>query len=152
MDPFRMTEHEVLITDCAFLVCVLGLFGLMFLMTAFDGASVHGLGLLGNVNWKGRYIALAGGNLVALSPVAVVWLTKGVTPIDLWHAANIWWSQGFGFGWAVAFITWWVLLSPIQSLLALTRIERAKWMERIAILEAHLERIEHPETYGYNPV
>ena len=153
MDPYSLTEHQVLITDCAVLVAIVGVFGLLFLMTAFDGASVHGLGMLGNVHWKGRYIALIGGNVVALGPVALVYLTKGVTPVDLWNAASIWWSEGFGFGWAIAFITWWVLFSPIQSLLALTRIERAKWKEYVASLEAHIVEIERrPRGYGYRRI
>ncbi len=131
MDIFSFTEYQRLASDSAVFVAMVGLFGLMFLMTAFDGASVHGFGLLGSVNWWRRYVALIGANVILISPVVAVYIINGVTPVGLWEGATLWWHEGSLVGYGIAIATWWVLLSPVQSLLSIVRIERAKSRSRL---------------------
>jgi hypothetical protein len=65
-------------------------------------------------------------------PFLLVWATYGHSPVDMWNAATAWWQADVGLvGWAVAIAGWWLLLSPLQAVLAIWLIHRATVREQL---------------------
>lgn len=61
-------------------------------------------------------------------PYLFAWASYGHSPFDFWHAATALWNNDSGifFLKILAFGTWWLLLSPVQAILATVLTWRAQ--------------------------
>jgi hypothetical protein len=116
-----MNAHDTAATDATAAIAAIGAFGLLFLMMAFDGRSMF----LDRLSIKQRWIGLVGANIVIPTLLLMAYIFRGVTPLDVWHGAMLWWHEDTAFCKMIAAVAWWVLLSPLQSLLTIFLIRRA---------------------------
>lgn len=117
-------------TDWLFVLPLIQLFGLKYVMAATDGEH---FGL--RIQVKKRWFALAIGIAIIWIPYIFVWMMYGHSPIVLWHtAATLWSDNGGGFFLKLLAIgTWWLLLSPIQAILAAILTWRAQRRYNMAL-------------------
>lgn len=111
--------------DWVFVLAVFQLFGMKYLMAATDGWHFV------NISARKRKVSLIVGLGIIWIPFLLVWMTYSHSPADMWDGATAWWqADNIGLiGKIVAIAGWWILLSPLQALIAIWFIRRAKRRE-----------------------
>lgn len=99
-----------------------GMFGVFYLLTAFDGLSPHGFGLLGRVTIPQRIFALIGGTLLAVAPAIGTMIVKQFSVTELWIAASEFLVAGNPISFVVGIAAFIVMFSPLLALAALMKI------------------------------
>ena len=125
-----LTDHEEAITDAAFGVGTISIPGIFFLVLALSNYSMRLLGLRGSLSLSYRWAALLGGNLVIGTSFALAYGYLGVTPLEVWDGALLWWQDGKLGGRVMAIGSWAAVLSPVLSIACIYAIIRQYGPER----------------------
>lgn len=122
--------YDMAVYDAVLAVGIIGVFGLVLLLAAFDDLSTIGFGVLRYARVHFRLYALIGANAIIGLGFLLAYIGVGVTPRGIWHGAMLWWYESFVLSKTLSVVIWGLLLSPIMSLGASLSICRAWRMDR----------------------
>jgi len=121
--------YDMAVYDAVLAVGIIGMFGLVLLLAAFDDVSVIGLGVLRRTRAHVRLYALIGANVIIGLGFLLAYIGVGVTPRGIWHGALLCWRESITLAKTLSVVVWGALFSPLLSLGASLSVCRAWRME-----------------------
>lgn len=115
--------------DCLWAMAIFQVFGLKYLQTATDGMHFGAVRIQTNKRWACLWVGLA----IIWLPYLGCWIGWGHSPVELFQSVSLWWNDAGPIGKIIAVAFYWLLLSPLQGLLAVSLILRQEERERKAM-------------------